>query len=146
MKRALLVIITISCILISCGKKNQPAQEIRNHPVPYVPVSIVMYPNDPLNFSLQSIGGWKYIGGGINGIIVYRKSQQEFIALERTSSYYPDNGAAKAKVLPDNFTCKDTISGSSWQIVDGAVMTGPAEWALRPYGTSYDGNVLRITN
>jgi hypothetical protein len=99
-----------------------------------------------LYFSLQSIGGWKYISGGINGIIVYRKSQQEFIALERTSSYFPDNAGAKVKVLTDNFTCRDTVSGSEWQIIDGTVTKGPAEWPLRAYGTNYDGNILRIRN
>jgi hypothetical protein len=146
MTRLVLLIITFSFLWGACGKKNQPAQQIKDHPVPSVPVSITLYPNDPLNFSLQGIGGWKYIAGGINGIIVYRKSQQEFIALERTSTYYPDNAAAKVKVQNDNFTCKDTISGSAWQIIDGTVINGPAEWALRPYATNYDGNALRITN
>lgn len=87
-----------------------------------------------------------YLNGGINGIILYRKSEQEFIALERTSTVYTDNPAAKAIVQNDNFTCKDTISGSKWQIFDGAVVQGPAEWPLRQYGTSYDGNVLRVRN
>lgn len=146
MSRLVLVIITFSLFLFGCRKKDQPTQELRNHPVPSVPVSITLYPNDPLNFSLQGIGGWKYISGGINGIIIYRKSEQQFIALERTSSYYPNNSAAKAIVQPDNFTCKDSISGSSWQIIDGTIVTGPAEWPLRPYATNYDGNVLRITN
>lgn len=145
MIRSVLVIITISLIFISCKRKSQ-TQPIRNHPVASIPVDVTLYPNDPLHFSIQAIGGWKYIPGGLNGIIVYRKSQQEFVALERTSSYYPDKASAKVIVLPDNFTCKDTISGSKWQIFDGTVIEGPAEWALRLYGTSYDGNALRIKN
>ena len=131
---------------VSCHKKSQHTQAVRNSPVPSVSVNIAIYPNDPLNFTLQGIGGWKYVSGGINGIIVYRKSQQEFIALERTSSYYPDNASAKVKVQADNFTCKDTISGSKWQIIDGTVRNGPAEWPLRTYATNYDGNILRISN
>src|SRR4051812_5159969 len=87
--------------LLSCHKKAK-TQPIANHPVPYVPVAISVYPNDPLNFALQSIGGWKYIDGGINGIVVYRKSDQEFVALERTSSYHPDKPEAKVFVMKDN--------------------------------------------
>lgn len=146
MTRLVLVIITICMIFVSCKKKTQPTQVVQNNPVPSVPVDISIYPGDPLNFSLQGIGGWKYIAGGINGIIIYRKSQDEFVALERSSSYYPNNSLAKVKVQQDNFSCRDTISGSKWQIVDGALINGPATWPLRLYGTTYDGNVLRIRN
>ena len=111
-----------------------------------MPVNLTVYPNDPLNFKLQAIGGWIYINGGINGIILYHKSPQEFIAIERTSSYLPDNPSAKVVVMSDNFTCRDTISDSRWQIIDGTVTKGPAQWGLRLYGTTFDGNVLKIKN
>jgi hypothetical protein len=114
--------------------------------VPSVPVNISMYPNDPLNFPLQGIGGWQYISGGINGIIIYRKSQQEFVAIERTSAHLPNNPAAKVFVQSDNFSCKDTVSGSKWQVFDGVLINGPAEWPLRLYATNFDGNLLRIFN
>jgi hypothetical protein len=146
MNRGLLIIITIFLVSFACNKKKNAPQNTAEHPVPYVAVDLTVYPNDPLNFSIQAIGGWKYINGGLNGIIVYRKSQQEFVALERTSAYLPDNAGAKVKVLSDNFTCRDTVSGSEWQIIDGTVTKGPAEWPLRLYGTNYDGNVLRIKN
>lgn len=146
MVRLLSLIITFSLLFVSCNKKNKAAQNQANNPVPYVPVDITIYPNDPLNFKIQGIGGWQYFNGGLNGLVVYRKSTQEFVAIERTSSYYPDNAAAKVKVQSDNFTLRDTISNSKWQIVDGAVINGPAEWPLRLYSTNYDGNVLRIKN
>ena len=111
-----------------------------------VPIYIKIDSNDPLNLAIQGIGGWMYVSGGLNGIIVYRKSEQEFVALERTSSSLPGNAKARAVVSGDNFTLRDTISGSKWQIIDGAVISGPAQWALRLYGTSYDGNALRIVN
>lgn len=117
-----------------------------DHPVLSVPVNITLYPNDPLNFKVQAIGGWMYVEGGINGIVLYRKSNEEFVAIERTSSHLPDNAAARVKVMSDNFTLRDTVSDSRWRIIDGTVTQGPAEWALRLYGTSYDGNALRIRN
>lgn len=131
-------------LAVACKKKK--TQQAANNPVPSIPVNVTVYPNDPLNFKVQAIGGWIYVNGGINGIILYRKSQQEFIAVERTSSYLPDNPNAKVKVMSDNFTVRDTISDSRWRIFDGAVTQGPAQWALRLYGTSYDGNAVRIVN
>ncbi|MBA3683619.1 MAG: hypothetical protein H0W73_21020 [Bacteroidetes bacterium] len=130
---------------VACNKKSK-TQNASDNPVPYVQVDMTIYPNDPLYFKIQAIGGWMYVNGGINGLIVYRKSQQEFVALERTSSYLPDNPAAKGKVMPDNFTVRDTISDSRWQMYDGTVSQGPAAWPLRVYGTNYDGNSLRIRN
>ncbi len=140
-----LVFICPLTLNIACKKKQQ-TQNVQNNPVPNVPVNITIYPNDPSHFQLQSVGGWVYEQGGVNGIIIYKKSQQEFIVLERTSSYLTTNPNAKAIVQIDNFTLKDTVSKSKWQIIDGTVIGAPATWPLRLYRTSYDGNVLKIFN
>lgn len=130
--------------LIACKKKAQVNQDN----IPYQTVNITIYPNDPLYFKLQAIGGWVYISGGVNGIVVYRKTTSDFVAIERTSTYYPDDSEARVKVQSDNFTLKDTISGSKWQITDGAVMSGPASLPLRLYSTLYDNGTgaLHIRN
>lgn len=143
-RRIIMVVALLAIGLTACRKKN--SQAASNNPVPSIPVNIKIYPNDPLYYKLQTIGGWAYVNGGINGLVVYRKSNEEFIAIERTSSYYPSNAAAKVFVLGDNFTLRDTVSNSRWQIIDGTVTKGPAEWPLRLYGTSYDGNLLNIVN
>jgi len=132
-------------VLISCNKKN-PNPTVNSNPVPSVPVQITLFPNNVSNFKIQPIGGWMYIAGGIRGIIVYRKSEEEFVAIERTSSHLPNDNAATVQVLNNNFTLIDTISDSQWRIFDGTVTKGPAQWPLRLYGTTYDGNVLRIVN
>lgn len=138
----LFAVLIVSALMVTCGKKAQPQS---NNPVPYVPVALSIYPNDPLNFMIQSIGGWKYVDGGLNGLILYRKSEQEFVAIERTSSVLPDNKLAKVQVQNDNFTLRDTVSKAEWRIFDGAV-SKDASWPLRVYGTTYDGNLLRIVN
>ena len=122
---------------VACKKKTKTVQDN----IPYQTVNITIYPNDPLYFKIQAVGGWVYIKGGVNGIIVYRKAQNsaaDFVAIERTSSQLPDNSDAIVKVQSDNFTLKDTVSGSKWQIYDGAVLSGPAQLPLRLYGTLYD--------
>lgn len=129
-----------------CKKKNQ-----QQSPVPYQTVDITIYPNDPLT-NLKFIGNWKYLAGGVNGIIVYRRNNQnlssDFIALERTSTYLPNDPGAAVKVRSDNFTCKDTVSNSEWQIIDGAVKKAPATVPLKQYNVTYDSGTdrLHITN
>ncbi len=131
-------------LAVACKKKNQNTSD---NGIPYVAVNVTIYPNDPLFFKLQTPGGWVYYNNaGVNGLIIYRKTQVDFVALERTSTYYPNDAAAIAKVQSDNFTLKDTVSGSKWQIVDGAVTAGPAAYALKIYASSYDGNALKIYN
>lgn len=140
-----LCLIAFLFVSIACNKKKS-AQNVSNHPVPSVPVQLSIFPNDPLNFKIQVVGGWMYVSGGINGIVVYRKSEQEFVAVERSSSSLPSDARARVWVKSDNFTLRDTISNSEWRIFDGTVTKGPAEWPLRLYGTTYDGNLLRIVN
>src|SRR4051812_4702982 len=105
MKRIAFLLIFVSAV--AC-KKKAVQQNAADNPVQSVPVSIILYPNDPTNFKIQPIGGWMYLAGGINGIVLYRKSEQEFVAVERSSTYSPDNVKAKVQVMADNFTLRDT--------------------------------------
>jgi hypothetical protein len=139
-----LYILALMIGFLSCNKSGTPSAN--NNPVPSRPVEMSLYPNDPTYFKVQFIGGWMYVSGGINGIVLYRKSEEEFVAVERTSSQLPDNAAAAVKVMSDNFTLRDSISDSHWRIFDGTVTKGPATWPLRLYYTSYDGSRLIIRN
>lgn len=146
-KISILILVFVVALFSFCKKKNNTVQDN----IAYQTVNITMYPNDPLYFKLQTVGGWVYISGGVNGIIVYRKtatnSPTDFVALERTSTSLPDDPNARVKVQADNFTLKDTISGSKWQIVDGALISGPATQNLRSYNAIFDGNnTLTIRN
>jgi hypothetical protein len=143
--KSVIFLLFSTLLVMACQKSNTPTVNSGN-PVPSVPVAITVYPNNVSNFKIQAIGGWMYISGGIRGIILYRKSQEEFVAMERTSPYLPNNDDAIVKVQPNNFTLRDTVSDSQWRIIDGAITKGPAQWPLRLYGTTYDGNVLRIVN
>ena len=137
----------IVMLLFSFCKKTTTLQDN----VPYQTVNITIYPNDPLYFKIQVVGGWVYLSGGVNGIIVYRQSQtgaNDFIAIERTSTHLPNDAGARVKVLSDSFTLKDTVSNSTWQINNGAVLTGPANLPLRQYSAIYDNGTgaLNIRN
>lgn len=143
----LLSLCSMLLVNLSCNKKKKKVQQEANHPVPYLPIDVTIYPNNPSYFPIQSIGGWVYQENvGIRGVIIYRKSNEEFVVLERSSTHLPDNPAARVKVMGNNFDLIDTVSNSKWRIFDGQVLQGPATWNLRIYGSSYDGNRLRIVN
>ncbi len=144
--RTAILLVGLLCLVILIGACDKQTQNTSQNPVSSVPVNLSFYPNDPAFFKVQTIGGWIYVDGGINGIVLYRLSNEQFLAFERSSTHLPDNAAAKVFVQKDNFTMRDTVSGSEWRLVDGIVTKGPATWALRQYGTSYDGNQLRVIN
>lgn len=133
-------------ICLSCKKKKNQQQQTP-YPIAYTPVNVTIYPNDPTYFKIQAVGGWIYYpGAGVQGLIIYRKGQNDFVALERASPENPNVAASAVKVQSDNFTLKDTVKNARWQIVDGAPMQSTSTWNLRIYGSTYDGNVLRIVN
>ena len=116
--------------------------------IPTVFVDILIDLNDPQFSKLTIPGNYEYITGGVNGIIVYRKSFDEFTAFERTCPHDPSCG----KVFVDNtgYTMIDsTCCQSEFSlIIDGAVTKGPSQFPLKIYTTQYNPNslILRITN
>lgn len=140
----------MTTVLLGTGSCKKKAKTVQDN-IAYQTVNLTIYPNDALYFKLTAVGNWIYIRGGVNGIIVYRKAQNsaaDFVALERTSTQLPDNPDAAVKVQSDSFTLKDTISGSTWRIIDGAILGGPAQLPLRLYSTFYDNasGALTIRN
>ncbi|MDP4265878.1 MAG: hypothetical protein Q8880_00410 [Bacteroidota bacterium] len=113
--------------------------------VPNVSVDIYMNISSTQFTKLAAIGGWEYITGGVKGIIVYRKSQDEFIALERNCTYKPSNGC-RIQVEKSGVTAIDSCCMSKFLILDGSVLHSPATTPLKQYRTSFDGTTLHIYN
>lgn len=113
--------------------------------VPDVPVYITININQPAFFDLTVPAGWVYVTGGSRGIIVYRKSMDEFIALERHSPYQPEDNCAVV-VNDDNVIISDPCSDSQWLIMDGTIVQGPTAFALKTYSTTYSNSILTISN
>lgn len=144
-KISIFILLISTLNTVSCKKKSKQAEDN----VPYQSVNITLYPNDPLYVGkLGHIGGWVYYNGGVNGIIIYRLTQNssaDFVAIERTSTHLPDNPGAAVKVQSDNFTLKDTVSGSKWQITNGGLLSGPATTNLKTYTAIYDSGSDKLT-
>ena len=114
--------------------------------IPQVPVDVVINIQDPTYQSLNGIGGSVQINGGSRGIIVFRLNSEEFKAYDRHCPYLPENSCGLATIEETNYTALDTCCDSQFQLIDGAPIGGPATIGLKPYNTSFDGNIIQIWN
>ncbi len=128
-----------------CRKK---AENNSNNPnTSSVYVNLYIYVNTPEFFPLNTIGGWTYKEGGERGIVIYRNSQTDFVAFDRTCPHDGENNPkAFIKVLNDNITAVDSVCGSKYYVNYGGVIQGPSVYPLKAYRTSFDGNALHIYN
>jgi len=109
------------------------------YPIPNVPVNVSINLDLPSYQPLTSPGGCVYVNGGSRGLVVYRNFN-EFIALDRHSTYNSQDACAIVIINPDNvFELKDTCSGSRFSIMNGAVIEGPAKFGLKRYNAFWDG-------
>ncbi|MFZ4704647.1 MAG: hypothetical protein ACOYMF_01440 [Bacteroidales bacterium] len=122
---------------ISCRKdKQSPA-------IPYVYVNITLLPE---SIDYLPVSGWYYVSGGYRGLIVYRMTEGEFMAYERTCPYDPDKASARVQVELSGIIAVDSACGSRFVLTDGSPIKGPSGLPLQQYHTSFDGNQLRIYN
>ena len=115
--------------------------------IPYVYVDITINLDKPEYFELNAIGNFIYVYGGVSGIVIYRDSRDVFFAYERACPYDPECG--RVDVIADEYKMVDTCCGSEFSLtLDGAVLKGPSEVALRQYKTYYYSNTneLRVVN
>jgi hypothetical protein len=138
--RILLILLPIT-FLAGCNKN-------RTNPVPNIPFDIQIDISLPSYNSLNGVGGWCYVNGGSRGIIVYRKSIDDFVAFDRHSPADID-GTCPSPLFPDadNFLqLNDTCNNAKFSLYDGTPISN-SEFALRQYATAFDGNsILRIYN
>jgi nitrite reductase/ring-hydroxylating ferredoxin subunit len=135
--------LTLSLVFLFEGcKKNRQERAF------YPPINTFINITLPQYTALQVPGGWAYVNAGKQGIIVYARGGNEFIAFDRNCTYNEDNPCGKASVLPDNITAKCGCDGSTYNIFDGSVTNSPAEFPLFQYNTSFNSNSnqLRIYN
>ena len=108
-------------------------------------VDFTLYINEPSNIALNAVGGWAYVNAGTKGIIIYRRSQTEFTALERNCTFDPNASCSIVEVL-SGISSIDSCCNSRFSIYDGSVINGPATQPLYQYRTVFDGVALRVYN
>jgi nitrite reductase/ring-hydroxylating ferredoxin subunit len=129
----------LAIVLLGGARCNEQRQ------IPFVQVNFEIDLNLPAYQPLTAPSGWIYVSGGSRGIILYRRSQDEFMAYDRHSTYNVDE-ACRVTVDEDNILISDPCSESQWVITDGSVVNGPAVQGLQQYNTSWNPPVLRVFN
>lgn len=140
-KPRIAILLLLAIAQWSTGCKKQ--QDIG---VPITSVDININLNLPEYIDLAVVGGWVYLTGGSQGLIVYRKGTDEFTALDRHCTYQPEN-LCRVTVDGSGVMARDTTCcGSAFLLMDGSVVEGPAAIGLKSYHTTYNGTYLHIFN
>jgi hypothetical protein len=111
--------------------------------VPFTPIQINL--NLPDYNSLRTNGGYKYIDGGVRGIILYHKSNSEYFAFERNCSYHPNDACATVDVHISTLYMLDPCCNSTFDF-SGKPSGGIAWRPLRQYEVLVTGTDLTITD
>lgn len=141
MKLVFILLLAGLSVSSSCKKKNNL------NPVPSIPLDINININLPSYNNLVNVGGWAYVEGGSRGIVVYRRSIEEFVAFDRHSPAN-DGTCEQSLVVNENNSLQldDLCSGATFSLYDGSPMSG-SDFGLRMYLTFFDGSDnLRIYN
>lgn len=138
-------------LVLSCNKKNNNQNVQANCTVQKamsVPVNFTILNGSGQFFPLTSPGGYIYVNNvGVNGILIYRINNNQFVAFERSCTQDGCNSTkARVWVQTGNTSLKDSVCGSQFSILDGSVQTAPATIALYQYHTNWDGNQLHVYN
>ena len=140
----------ISCskiliIFFLCTTFSQSCKD-KNQPIPNTLVDFYININDVSYSDLQAVGNSVYVYGGVAGVIIYRESVDNFIALDRCCSYKPDDRCAVKIDTTNSFLLVCPCCSSEFIINNGSVNKSPAIAPLKQYQTTFDGSVLHIFN
>jgi len=143
--RSALFPLAIATLLVpGCKKDNTPT-------VPYTAVDIYINVNLPEYNALAAVGGWAYITGGSEGLIVYRKAVDAFTAMDRHCPVQPQD-LCKVTVNDDGILAVDTTCcHCTFLLQDGTLVSNPDNAAgagnpLLLYHTTFNGTTLHIYN
>ena len=139
----LLFLVAMAFLEVSCKKKksDDPANVICNYVPTYIDTVINI--TDIKLMSLKTVG-YAYVRASGRGIILYKVSDTEYRAFDRSSSYKMAEVGCQLKVDASAFFMKDTCSGSRFDF-NGNVIKDPAICPLLLYSTSFiDGERVRI--
>lgn len=153
MKNLLIAALAIWILLAaqSCRRSDNDLNRI-----PDVPVNEVVNLDLPTYFNLQIPGNFIYLNAGARGIILIHAYDGEFYALDRNCSFEPFRDCAQlwvdsttifqAKCGIFNNGTFESCCSSTFDLVGGFPINGPANRPLKPYFVTRQGNTLFISN
>lgn len=130
---------SITLLLSSC---SDPVTE---DGIPQVIVNETINLNNFQYQALGFIGGYVYLNAGVRGIIIYRQSHDEYVAIEQNCTFQPLDKCADVSVDQSTLFLIDTCCNSTFDF-NGFPTGGPATLPLRQYKTFLNQNLLTISN
>lgn len=137
--KILIVGILLTVFLSNCKKASNTSE------IPYVRVYFRITLADPQFNKLNAPGGFVYVTGGSRGIILYRASLDEIVALDRHCTYRVGD-YCRVAVNASQVVAADSCCGSEFVLTDGSVIKGPAGYSLQRYQAVFDGSGVTVSN
>ena len=136
------VLFLLIFVLFSCNSDGDEENNI----LPDVPVNETIFLNNPEFINLQVVGGWAYSQGGINGIIIYHYSQNNYTAFERSAPHLSPQACSRMTV-ENGIIMFCECDDSEFNILNGAPLTEGIKYQARQYRVDVVGsNTLQISN
>lgn len=155
--------IAVVALFVVQSCENYPENPNR----PKTPFSFSIYPNTIQYQALNVTSGWIYLTSEVEstsrGIIVYRQSENEFLAYDRLPPNEPDactdSQGNTTRMVVDFPYVVDRCNNAYYNILNGQIIvneqfdmipnfptTGVTIYPLIQYHTTYDGNKLTVYN
>ncbi|MFO7932624.1 MAG: hypothetical protein R6U78_00975 [Bacteroidales bacterium] len=138
-------IITFLFLAVIPGSIAPSCETNRGKLIPYVEFDIYLLLYADL--AGVGIGDTKVIEGGVNGIVIYRESDLEFHAYDRTCTLWPEHDAAVVEDSAFFGVYECPVCGSTYLLMNGGEPnSGPAQYPLVEYKSTISGDLLHIYN
>ena len=114
-----------------------------------IPEAYVNYRITIQEFNIKNKNGLllvnKMDNTGVAGLIIYRRSDNAYVAFDRCSSVNPQSRCA---VVPDdpNLTATDPCSGAKFSLFDGSAVKAPAKRPLKEYKVIINNFGISVVN
>ena len=106
-------IVPVICLQSRCNEQQQY--------IPYVPVDFSVNVNLPAYIDLSVPSGHILVNGGSQGIVLYRYTLDQFVALDRHATADITSNC-QVEVAEDGLILTDPCGDSEWLIIDGSVV------------------------
>ncbi|WP_316734488.1 hypothetical protein [Pedobacter aquatilis] len=138
MRRYLYNLLLAFVLFTGCGKNVSY--------IPEVSVNFSLPLADPRLSRLSSPGGAVLLSGyGVAGLVLYRRTDNGYVAFDRCSTVNPEQKCAVTLDDP-SITVTDPCSGAKFLLEDGSPVKAPAVRALKQYTVAISGVNLHVTN
>ncbi|WP_299012107.1 phosphoribosylaminoimidazole carboxylase [uncultured Polaribacter sp.] len=126
--------------LTSCSSNDVPENCLRTD----LPLNITTDLNNPQLINAQTPGGFVDLVGGINGVLLFNKNGNDFVAFDKLC---PQNDCDAPMTFEKGLVLTCACDNSEYSVhFGGAPQTDGFECAAREYRVLKNGSSIRITN